>query len=276
MANEFKDVLRVEVGAGYTGLQTILRNKQTGYENDGTYRQGRKLADGDMIYWTPDGHIGATGIQYTNDAYPSVGNVEEALDLLMYTAPTITSFTNDAGTVYKGSTVTGFDAAWTISGTILSQTLTGKSPDPEDRDATYSGLSLTTTTTYTLTITDDISDPVDTATTTIYFRLRKYYGTSASGTPNEAAIEAGTATASIDTASSRALSSTSIAGGGNYPFYSYPAAWGDVSLTVNGFASTWNKTTVSVTSAEGNTENYYVYTSPNQVVGSITLAATAA
>jgi len=82
--NQFADVLRLEAG-GVTGIAPLLRNKQTGYENTGTYRQGHKRADGTMNWWTPDGYQGATGINYTHVDYPSIGNVGEALDQLLYT-----------------------------------------------------------------------------------------------------------------------------------------------------------------------------------------------
>ena len=274
MADILADILRVEDTPA--GLTSILRNKQVGFENATSYRMAHKRAKGELNYWTPDGYQTASGILYTNTSYPAYETIQDALDGILYVAATISAFTNNAGTVYKGTTVTGFTVDWTIAGTITAQTLTGKTPALSDRTATYSGLTLTADTTYTLTIDDAVSSPVDTETTTIYFRLRKYCGTSVSGTPNEAAVEAGSATASINTAASRALGSTSITGGGNYPYYAYPASWGSVTLNVNGFATVWNETTVSITSAEGNTENYKVYTSPNQVVGSISLIATAA
>jgi hypothetical protein len=80
--NEFKDVLRVEAW-GATGVKDILRNKQVGFEVDGTYRQGRKTAAGNMVWWTPDGYQYATGILYSNLDYPTVGNVAEGLDMAL-------------------------------------------------------------------------------------------------------------------------------------------------------------------------------------------------
>jgi hypothetical protein len=220
--------------------------------------------------------LSASQVSYAIGSHPSFTSVQNALDYLLYVPAAISSFTNNAGTVYKGSTVTGFTANWAVSGTITAQTLTGKTPALGDRTATYTGLSLTTDTSYTLTISDAVSSPVDTAISTIYFRLRKYYGVSASATPDSAAIKFGTAVASINTNASRALASVSITPGGNYPYYAFPSAWGVVSLLVNGFATVWNVTTVSITSIEGDTENYTCYTSPNQVVGDITLVANAA
>jgi hypothetical protein len=84
MAAEFKDILRVEAG-GVTGLPSILRSRQTGYENVAPFREAHKLASGVMIYWTPDGYLGATGVNYTNVTKPAIANVGEALDYLFST-----------------------------------------------------------------------------------------------------------------------------------------------------------------------------------------------
>lgn len=81
MATLNYDVLRVEAG-GATGIAGILRNRQTGYENVGTYRQAHMRADGNVNYWTPDGYMYATGIAYSNAWYPTAGNVSEMLDAL--------------------------------------------------------------------------------------------------------------------------------------------------------------------------------------------------
>jgi hypothetical protein len=78
MANENKDVLRVEASAA--ALSANVRNKQVGFETDGTFRQMHKRAGGQAEFWTPDGYQFATGIQYTHSDYPTVGNVKDGLD----------------------------------------------------------------------------------------------------------------------------------------------------------------------------------------------------
>ena len=81
-SNLYYDILRVQV-AGVTGLNDILRNKQSGHEGDGTFRMGHKMADGSMKYWTPDDYLLATGVQYANAQYPTVNTVQDALDTLV-------------------------------------------------------------------------------------------------------------------------------------------------------------------------------------------------
>jgi len=84
MANEFKDVLRVE---GSTDeLPGTIRNKQIGFENDILHRLSYKDASGVVRYWTPDGGgtgIAAQDVTYTTATYVAVANVKDALDILV-------------------------------------------------------------------------------------------------------------------------------------------------------------------------------------------------
>jgi hypothetical protein len=186
----------------------------------------------------------------------------------------ISSLTNTSPTNYVGQTITAVTVSWTLSGSdITSQTLTDCSPALGDRTHAFTGLSLTSDKYYTLTITDGVTP--SSASTGVFFYIQKYYGTSADASPNAGDIQSGSTIWSYQNATYRSLGSTNVTGGGNYIFYSYPAAWGNIQLFVNGFLSTWNKTTVSLTNAYGDTRNYYVYTSPTTIVGAITLLATA-
>lgn len=233
--------------------------------------------------------IDAEQVSYDNSGYPSLSNVKLALDELLYVSPVVSLditgvvTTEDgsvsSGSVPKGHTVEEIHTAWTINKDVTEQTIEtisgqGGLLSTEVRDFDYTGLSITADTSVEIEVGDGTE--IDTDTAYVRFTLGKYYGISSSSEPNESTIKSGTEVNSIDTSSSRTLSSTTIAGGGDYIYYAYPSAWGSVDLTVNGFATVWNETTVSVDNEEGNTENYRVYTSPNQITGSITLAATAA
>ena len=186
--------------------------------------------------------------------------------------PLITSLTNTSTTNYVGQTVSAVTVNWTLSGgTITSQSLTDCTPALSDRTHSFSALSLTSDKYYTLTITNGSTQA--TATTWLYFYIQKWYGTSSSATPSAGNIQGGSNTWSFQDTTYRAMSSTNITGGGNYCYYAYPASWGDIKISVNGFSSTWNKTTVSLTNSYGDTRNYYVYTSPTTIVGTISLSA---
>lgn len=230
------------------------------------------------------GELDASDIPYTNDSYPSWSNVEDALNELTYTEIDITTLQNNAdgspGTtsiVEKGSTVSALTVNWVLNKTATAIELTDVVSGtilPGDTSYGFTGLSLTTDKTYTLNVTDS-EGGTDSESTYIKFGLYSYWGQSSSGTPNEAQIEAtlnGSSSLEEDTSSSISKSTFSQSGGGNYIYYAYPSSWGNASLLVNGFVSTWNKTTVSITNASGNTENYYCYTSPYTISGSITLA----
>lgn len=280
MANYFYDVLRVEADAtGVLGLPTILRMQQLGLEADGNRRLAYKDSSGVMWYWTPDTEqdIYAYNVIYNNSDY-NISDVQQALDYLLRQPLEIVSMTNDAINSNKGQTINTVTVSWGLTGTVGIIELNNAANQPGELDTTdvsyeYTGLGYGPTGAYSFTLSASNDWETVQETTTMYFKLNKYYGTSASATPNEGQIEAGTATLSIDTATSKTLSTVNITGGGNYIYYAYPAAWGALTnLYVNGFLSGWNITTVAVTNGYSNTENYIVYTSPNTIVGGITLA----
>jgi hypothetical protein len=191
----------------------------------------------------------------------------------LYTLPSISSLTNTRGINYAGQTVTNVTVNWTLIGAaITSQALTDCTPALGDRSHVFNPVSLTTDKYYTLTI-DTGSTVVGTATTWVIFYIAKFYGTSVNAAPTDSNVEAGTTSWQIQNAVYRNLSSTAITGGWNYIFYAYPSAWGDVQLYVNGFATTWIKTTISITNSYGDTRDYYVLTSPTPIVGTIYLSA---
>jgi hypothetical protein len=204
----------------------------------------------------------------------AVTHVTGAFQVALYALPTIVSLTNTEATHYAGQTVTGLTVNWTLAGAaISSQALTDCTPLLADRSHVFTSLSLTTDKYYTLTI-DTGTTVVGSATTWVYFKIATFYGASTNAAPTESNIEAGTTTWETQDAVNRALANTAITGGGNYPFYAFPSAWGTVALTVGGLPATWNVTTVSITNSYGDTRNYSVYTSPNTTIGTIYLQAT--
>jgi len=191
----------------------------------------------------------------------------------LYQPPNIVTFTNTEALHYAGQTVTSVTTNWTLDGSpITSQTHTDYTAALSDRTHAFTGLSLTSDKTYTLSVTDGIS--TDVASTYVRFYIASFFGTSTVAAPTEAIVEAGNTVWELQSAANRALPNTSITGAGNYIYYAYPGSWGNVQIVVNGFNSTWIKTTVSITNSYGNTQNYYVYTSPTPIVGTITLSAT--
>jgi hypothetical protein len=283
MSNTDADVLRLH--SSETGLQPIQRTKADGYATD-TYKIIHKFPDGSTKKWTPDEELDldASDLSYTNTSYATLTDVELALNYLLRESITIHGLTNDVGIFERGLIKTDVTPSWAgISGTVtalnISDTYWGVDAAIaiDSTSYPYSGIGLTGSSTWTLAASDGVTETTD--TTVIAAGLYSYWGQSASATPNETIIEAalnGGSSLEQDQASARSKAEYSQAGGGNYIYYAYPSAWGSVSIKVNGFGSTWNETTVSVTNASGYTCNYKCYTSPNTIVGTVTLEFTAA
>lgn len=120
-----------------------------------------------------------------------------------------------------------------------------------------------TNTTYSfLVISSDGSST--TATSSVTFLPRFYYGRSASATPNQTIVLAFAGGSNPLTASKAQTSLVITASGANYPFFAYPSSEGAINniFDVNGFnvTSAFNLTVVSVTNASSFTQNYNVYT----------------
>jgi hypothetical protein len=114
----------------------------------------------------------------------------------------------------------------------------------------------------------------DTAQASYTWRPRCYYGVSNNASGNsEAFIEA---LASNQLQSSRNATLSVNPGGGEYIYYAYPTAYGAATFTVGGFEGGFNlvSTTISVTNANGVTQDYTLYRSTNPSLGSTTVVVT--
>lgn len=281
------DVLNVE--GSPTGVYNAIRARQLGFENSDTHRLIHKEAGGTVIHWTPDQYIShsATGTQYSNPSYPTLSNVQDALDQLLAPEIAISSFGVSPTLLEKGATGAQVSCTWGLTGGGITMTLVDKWAAPGALDpitdvsftypANYTGVyGPTGSYAHTLTITDGVTTKTNTVTT--YLGQYKFIGQSASASPDEAAIEAtlgGTKWLLADEASSKTTSSRTQNGGGNYVYIAYPLAWGALNtLVVNGFSTTWGASTVAITNAKGYVENYTCYVSPYTITGSITIATT--
>jgi len=285
MSTEYKDVLRVFTGE--SAINGTLRNKQLGFETDGSHRMVVKDGSGVSRYWSPDGATGidASDVTYTNGDFPAISYVDTALDYLLTEEISIESLTNDINTVEKGGSVTAVEVEWECN--VTSNKFLLEDPDNDPGILTggltgsysynYIADPLGPTGIYSFDLEVENARNTDTDITQVTFGLYSYWGQSAQpySSITESIIEAysnGGRTLERDTTSSKTKGTFSQAGGSNYIYYAYPASWGTISnIIVNGFSSTWNYSTVSVTNAEGNTENYYAYVSPNVIAGTVTL-----
>ena len=97
---------------------------------------------------------------------------------------------------------------------------------------------------------------------------KRYWGYSSSGTPNSSdVITASGGGSEFTTSKDKYVFSIVVTGINQYIYYAYPSYFGPLtSIVISGLESigAFNQTTVSVTNAQGYTQNYYVYTSQNQ------------
>jgi len=119
--------------------------------------------------------------------------------------------------------------------------------------------------TYTLTVTTT-DGKTATATTTDTWLPGRYWGRSASATPDNTIILA-VAGGNKELSGAKDKSGFTVtSSGSNYVYYAYPASLGDLTfISVGGFSSfgAFTKSVVSVTNINGYTQNYNVYTSNN-------------
>ena len=104
----------------------------------------------------------------------------------------------------------------------------------------------------------------------IYFTPlpKRYWGYTSSATPNSSQIiTASGGGDELTSSKDKAGFSVVVTGTNQYVYYAYPSSFGALtSILISGLESigAFNQTTVSVTNAQGYTQNYYVYTSQNQ------------
>jgi hypothetical protein len=191
--------------------------------------------------------------------------MQEALDLLLYITPEVTSLTNTVGTVEVGQTVDDLTLNWVINKTITTQSFDQGigSIDPSLRTLPLTSLGLVSTTTFTLTIGDGQNNA--NKSTSVLFRHKRYWGTSDQTVLSDPEILA----LSNEFSTSRAQTRTFDCSGGKYFYICYPASWGAATFKVGGLAFTdMLLSQQNFVNASGHTESYYIYRPNNLQTGS--------
>jgi hypothetical protein len=206
------------------------------------------------IYIERGGGGTAKDTTYDNDTYD---NVQDALDALLVPALAISSFTNNTSTKEYGETVSSVILTWVVNKTLTSQSIDNSIGNLTStlRTYTHSEQAITAPRTYTLSAV--AGSESTTATTSISFSHKRYWGNYAGTTIDNAGI----LSLSKEFASSR-LTTKTIAGDGNYLYICYPAVWGEATFKVNGLQNTaWVFSTQNFTNASGNTSLFNIYRS---------------
>lgn len=229
--------------------------------------------DGKLTF--QEGSSTAENVSYENENYPLQTNVKKALDAIWakldYVKPEITSFTMDpATTEYEvGQEVTEIDFAWTYNKDVTSQSLSDVSlTDEKDRSGKWTG-SLKTTKTFTLSCGDGENSA--SATKTISFKNKIYWGSAAIPDEFNSAFILGLSKNQFATAKKGSYSLT--VGSGEYGFIAFPSSFGNLATVwIGGFETTVeNCGSISFTNASGGVVTYSIYRTGRSGLGSITM-----
>ena len=159
-------------------------------------------------------------------------------------------------TAEMGATVASVSLGWSFNKTPDTQSLNqGIGAIANNAIAhVHSAQTITTNRTYTLTAVR--SGVTKTASATVSFLNRVYYGVHPSQTTDESIIEAMTNLLS----GTRSRTITFDCTGGRFFHYAYPSRLGAATFQINNLTySDVTRTTVSFTNASGFTEDYFVY-----------------
>ena len=138
-----------------------------------------------------------------------------------------------------GQTVQDVNLSWSCNKPMVSRDLSapvpvGDRPRGPGQNGTYTheNANITTNTTYTITVNDGQSGASN--GTSVVFRYRRHWGTSANTSLNDSQI-LGLQNSELATSRSKSFL---INGGGEYIYYCYPSAWGAATFTINGLLNT--------------------------------------
>ena len=246
---------------------------EQGINNEGKILQVN--SEGNLVLTNPSA-IGAdaTGVSYTNADFSDLNTVAKALNNLFgkvyYVAPSITSFTMTPSTeTYEiGSVVNELVFAWTYNKDIVSQTLTDCTlADADVRTVTYS-TPISSNKTFTLTASD--GENVVTATKSISFKNKIYWGSASATTYDSAFI---LALSDKKFATSYKGTYNIFVESGQYGFIACPASW-NIPLTckIGGFATDLvDCGSISFTNASGSSSLYKIVRTNISGLGSISM-----
>ncbi len=177
---------------------------------------------------------------------------------------TIGSLTNSVGTQEVGAAVSETKLGWTISGgTPTYQALNQGIGSINAGLRAWTNVAVyTSSRTYTLTVSNATHSA--TASTTVSFLYKRYWGPSSNASlTDEQVIGLGGA----EFASSRTTTKT-ITCSGQYIYLCWPASWGTGTFTVNGLLNTdWTLVTRDFVNGSGAVASCHIYRSGNVLWG---------
>lgn len=193
----------------------------------------------------------------------STVTLAQRLAALEYAPPAVSGLTASPAVAEIGATLTSVTLTVTRNRPDLPAVISGAEAGvipPGQFSLTLAG-SWTADATWTATVTDPAPPPglpaSGSRSVTLPFRLRRYWGLTASATPDDAAIRA--LASELATVSSGRRSAT-LSPAGQYVVYAQPAAWPIAdSVVVGGFATTaFTDTLRDLVSPTGHAEPYRI------------------
>lgn len=203
----------------------------------------------------------AEKVIYTHQTYPEIENVKDALDYLLYKKPVITMKTNSAQINEIGSTLTDVSVIWSYNPNIIeSQTIDGETIPVDQRAKVYASINSNKT------VRLVAKDKYNTINGSISFNFYNgvYYGTSG----ETVEISSLTKTLRAD----RYVTFTVNVADSKFVYFAIPTRYGKPSFFVGGFEGGFTKVkTENYTNPSGYTENYDIYRSVQDGLGSTTV-----
>lgn len=217
----------------------------------------------------------ADNVSYKNETYPEQTTVEKALNAIWekldYVKPSITSFSMAPSiTEYEvGQEVTELDFTWGYNKSITSQSLTDVSLDDLSvRTGKWTG-TLKTNKTFTLTCGDGKNTA--SASKTISFKNKVYWGGASIPSDYDSAFILGLEKKQFSTTKNGSYSMT--VGEGEYGYIAFPSSFGALSsVWIGGFEVTIEDCgSISFTNASGGVVTYSIYRTKRSGLGPITM-----
>jgi hypothetical protein len=190
------------------------------------------------------------------------------LDELSYKSINFNSLELSVVKAEKGAIITNPILTWSLNKTPTTFTLDGVSILGETSPYTIIG-DFTTNKTWNLSASD--GKTTSNKSISLEFLNGKYYGISSSTTYDDVLISTLTKVLAKD----RMGNITVSAGVGEYIFFAIPSSFGTPTFTVGGFTGGFALVeTLNYTNDEGHTEEYCIYKSDNDNLGSTTISIT--
>ena len=208
-------------------------------------------------------------LPYNNPSYPNITNAQQAFDELLYTAPSIISFTSvpsvreyEIGSVIIAPIIFN----WSLNKTVVNQTISNIGNIPVDTFTAKYNNSIASNKTFTLTVSDNKNNTA-TRSITFSFLYPKYYGAVVE--PDVYDNDFILNLSGYRLASSRNGTFNVNAGTNEYIYFCIPIKWGTPTFNVGGFDGGFFKVAeINFTNNSGHTEPYSIWRSDNLSLGS--------